>query len=531
MDVPLTPLHFLERAQRLFPDRVGVVDGDRRFTYGDFARRSQGLARALSERWGVQPGDRVAWLGPNTHHLLEAYYGVLLAGAVLVPLNIRLGQTELEGVLADCAPALLVRHPEEAEPRHGGSTAVLGPEFEKAVTAPGEPLPPPRLAETDPAEIFYTSGSTGSPKGAVLSHRALYLHAVDSALTLGITGEDVILHTIPLFHVNGWGTPHYLTALGGVHVVLARFDGAEVLRLIEGERVTRLFLVPTMAQRIVAARAAGGDRDISSLRQVSIGGAPASPELVGAVEDVLGCECICGYGMTETAPQLTKSLDKPGEPPERARRATTGLPIIGVDLRVMAGDGQEVRWDGETVGEITVRSPHVMDGYWNDPEATSEVIRGGRLWTGDLAVVRPDGYVVIVDRRKDLIVSGGENVASPEVERCLLRHPDVAEAAVVGVPDPEWGEVPHAFVAPEPGATVDPQELVEWCRRHLARFKVPREVTLVPELPKGGTGKVHKHVLRARWAGEGSGEEAGSISRGVPGGDRRASPPAPWRPS
>ncbi len=232
--------------------------------------------------------------------------------------------------------------------------------------------------------------------------------------------------------------------------------------------------------------------------QVSIGGAPAGPDLLAEVEDRLGCECICGYGMTESSPTLTRSLDKPGEPPARARRATTGLPILGVDVRVLGDGDEEVPWDGVTTGEVCARSNHVMTGYWNRPAETAEALRGGWLRTGDVAVVDPDGYLTIVDRKKDVIVSGGENISSVQVEKCLAAHPAVREVAVVGMPHQRWGEVPRAWVELHPGAEVTEAELIGWVRDRLAHFKAPHEVVFVDALPVGGTGEVLKHELRRR---------------------------------
>jgi len=490
--LPLTPLDFLARARRLFPDRLAAVQGDDvRLAYADLAARCDGLAELLRDEVGIRPGDRVAFLAGNVHQLLEAYYGVLLAGGILLPLNIRCAAAELAGMLADAEAAALFRDPALPDPGFGGPT------FDLDAWGPASsPFPVPEVDEDDPAELFYTSGSTGVPKGALLSHRGLYLHAVHNALTNGVTGDDVLLHTIPLFHVNGWGTPHFLTALGGTHVLLPRFDAAEVLRLVEREGVTRLFLVPTMARLLLDCPDVR-TRDLSSVRQVSIGGAPSTPELLAEVEDAFECTAICGYGMTESSPTLTRSVDKPGAVPSRAKRARTGLPIVGVDLRVLDDDDVEVPWDGESVGEVCARSNHVMIGYWRRPEETAEALRGGWLRTGDLAVVDPEGYVQIVDRRKDLIVSGGENVASPEVERALAQHPAVREVAVVGMPDERWGEVPAAFVTFHPGATATEAELVAWVRDRLARFKAPRRVVVLDSLPTGGTGKVSKPALRA----------------------------------
>ena len=496
MEVPLTPLDFLARARSLFPDRVGVVDGDRRFTYAAFGERCDRLAHALRRDLGVAPGDRVAWLGGNTHELLEAYYGVLLAGAVLVPLNIRLAPAELAALLADCTPRVLFRHPDQDDPGVDLAQIVLGPEHEALLAAqPARSPAPPVVDERSPAEIFYTSGTTGTPKGAVLTHRNLYLHAVHSALTNGITGDDVVLHTIPLFHVNGWGTPHYVTGLGGVHVLLPRFDAGEVLRLVDDEAVTRLFLVPAMATALLEHPDLDA-RPHPSLRQISVGGAPLGRELLGELETRLGCPCICGYGMTESSPTLTRALDKPGEAPDPERRATTGLPILGVELSVVDGEGAEVAHDGVARGEVRARSNHIMAEYWNAPAASAEILRDGWLHTGDVATVDPDGYLTIVDRSKDIIISGGENISSVEVEKALTAHPAVLEAAVVGAPDERWGEVPRAFVVLRAGRSATADELRAHVRGRLAHFKAPRDVVVVVDLPKSGTGKVRKDELR-----------------------------------
>lgn len=496
MELPLTPLDFLVRARRHFPDREGIVEGDRRWTYSQFAERCDRLGHALQRDLAVRPGDVVAWLCGNRHELLEAYFGVLLAGGVLLPLNVRLAPAELRAILTDSQATVLFRHPDEPDPGHAVRTVLLGAEHEALLAAqPAGPVPTPAVDERAPAELFYTSGSTGSPKGALLSHRGLYLHAVHSALTMGLTGDDVLLHTIPLFHVNGWGTPHFLTGLGGVQVLLPRFDAGEVLRLVEVENVTRLFLVPAMA-RLVLDHPSRPERDLTTVRQISVGGAPASAGLLGELEAAFGCECICGYGMTESSPTLTRSLPKPGRPSTPEQRATTGFPILGVDARVLGPGDEEVPWDGTTVGEICARSNHVMIGYLRSPAATEAVLHDGWLRTGDLAVVDPDGYLRIVDRAKDLIVSGGENVSSVEVEQALEAHPAVREAAVVAAPDERWGEVPRAFVALVPGAQVDEAGLIAWVRERLAPFKTPKAVVVLDDLPKGGTGKIQKQVLR-----------------------------------
>jgi fatty-acyl-CoA synthase len=492
----------------LYGPLEAVVDGPRRVTYREFASRCHRLAAVLHDL-GLQPGDRVAYLCGNTLELLEAYYGVVLAGCILVPMNIRLSAVELQDCLDDSEAALLIVHPSLAAVADQLSTRArldLGAGYEQRLAAQPDRLwDPGPIDERAICEIFYTSGSTGRPRGAMLSHRALATHAVDSALTLGLTHRDTILHTIALFHVNGWGTPHYVTALGARHVMPGRFEPGDVLRLVEGERVTRLSLVPTMVASLLVHPDLRS-RDLTSLVQVTVGGAPCPPPLLAELEGALGngCEVICGYGLTEASPQLTKAVtlrshDDLPLAEQRRRRATTGLPNVGVDLRVLDDEGREVPWDGETPGEICVRSAHVMSGYWRRPEETAAVFRDGWLLTGDIATVDVEGYVTIVDRKKDLIISGGENISTVQVEQVLCSHPSVLEAAVVGMPDERWGEVPRAFVVLRPGAgAVDASELIEFVRARLAHFKAPQRVEIVDDLPKGGTGKVQKVALR-RW--------------------------------
>lgn len=533
MELPLTPLDFLERARRLFPDRLAVIDEDRTWTYDAFARRCHRLAHLLRDR-GVGDGDVVAWLCGNTHHLLEAYYGVLLAGGVLLPVNIRLAPAEMATILRTARATVLFRHPDHPGPGTGHADGavpevVLDEAYDTALDSTHEDGPwveHPEVDERATAEIFFTSGSTGMPKGAMLSHRALYLHAVHNALTNTITGDDVIVHLVPLFHVNGWGTPHYLTALGGTHVMLGRFDPGEVLRLVETHRVTRLFGVPAML-RMILDHPDVAARDLSSVTAASIGGAPVSPELLAEVETAFGCVALCGYGMTEASPTLTRAVPLPGTESTPDQRATTGLPILGVDARVLGPGDVEVPWDGETVGEICARSNHVMTGYLDNPEATAEVLRDGWLRTGDLAVVRPDGYLRIVDRKKDIIVSGGENIASPEVEHALTTDPSVREAAVVGRPDDRWGEVPVAFVSLHDDAADAPgveAHLIDHVRGRLAHFKAPRAVHVLDELPKGGTGKIDKVALR-KLLGTGQPERPADPSDGSSDAPRGSIPP------
>ena len=357
------------------------------------------------------------------------------------------------------------------------------------------------------AELFYTSGTSDAPRGVMLTHRNIYLHAL-SVIASGRTSRElaantccdsVVLHTIPLFHANGWGSAHTVTLVGGTHVMVHQFVPADVLRLIEREKVTTCSLVPTMAIALVNCPDRG-QHDLSSLRSVMIGGAASSPTLVRDVEQKLGCACISGYGLTETSPVLTVSPIKKGVPcDDEARdhkRARAGYAIPGVEIRVVDADGRDVPRDGESVGEVVARGDVVMDGYWNRPADSLQAMEGGWFHTGDLATVDGDHYVLIVDRKKDIIVSGGENISSLEVERVLVAHPAVYEAVVIPVPHEKWGEVPKALVVRKPGTHVTEPELVEFCRARLAHYKCPQSVDFLDSLPKTGTGKILKRELR-----------------------------------
>jgi fatty-acyl-CoA synthase len=528
MKIPLTPVRFLRYAREQFSNKVGVICADQRFTYDQLAERSARLAGVLIAS-GAQRGDRVAFLSANCHRLLEAYYGVLEAGCVLLPLNIRLGPEELAFVLDDAQARFLFIEP--AFLSLVESLRAFVPSIESFILLDGKPqtnwLKPCNydelLEETSPcerdfteidedsiAELFYTSGSSDRPKGVMLTHRNVYLHALSviaagqtSPLTLDdMSCRSVLLHTIPLFHANGWGTAHTITVVGGTHVMLHHFNPAEVFRLIERERVTACAMVPTMATALLHS-AERQKFDLSSLQLITIGGAASSPTLVKEVEQGLGCSCISGYGLTETSPTLAKSAPKPDSEwdceQRYLRQAMTGFAIPGVELRVVDSDGNEVPHDATTMGEITVRGDGVMDGYWRQPEATRAAMAGGWFHTGDIAIVDDSNYLRIVDRKKDIIISGGENISSLEVEKTLLAHPAVYEAVVIPVPDQKWGEAPKALVVLKLGAQTSTTELIQFCRSHLAHYKCPHTIEFLESLPKTGTGKLLKRELRQRY--------------------------------
>lgn len=534
MNVPLTPVRFLRYARQQFPRKTAIVCGDLRLSYADFSERVGRLAGAL-RACGVQPGDRVAFLSANCHRLLEAYYGVLEAGGVLLPLNIRLAPQELAYILTDAGAKKLFLESQFLSVVESFRRAV--PSVESFFLLDGQPeaawLRPQNYEdllagaavcwrdvmefdENSLAELFYTSGTSAHPKGVMLTHRNVYLHALYVALARQTSSENVELHTIPLFHANGWGVAHSLTFLGGTHVMIHRFNPEEIFRLVERERVHACSLVPTMATALVNSPERH-KYDLSSLQRISIGGAASSPTLVREVEEKLGAECFSGYGLTETSPVLTICSMKPelGWEGERryAAQAMAGFAIPGVELRVVDAAGNDVPHDGKTVGEVMARTDGVMEGYWQKPEETKQAIRDGWLHTGDMATIDQDNYVLIVDRKKDIIVSGGENISSLEVERALSAHPSVYEVAVIPVPDAKWGEVPKALVVLKPGARTTEAELVEFCRARLAHFKAPQSVEFFESLPKTGTGKILKKELRKKyWPAEGKAQSLTSAT-------------------
>jgi fatty-acyl-CoA synthase len=530
MNIPLTPLRFLRYAEQQFPRRIAVVCNHDSFTYTQFADRARRLAGALQEN-GIQTGDRVAFLSTNCHRLLEAYYGVLEAGAVLLPLNIRLAPSELRYILNDARASILFVEKQFLPLVESFRKDI--PSLKTFIQLEGAPEAPwlsannyetllgaaapfrmdiTSIDENDVAELFYTSGTSANPKGVMLTHRNVYLHALHVCLAFQIESGAVELHTIPLFHANGWGVAHFLTLLGGKHVMIRRFDPKEVFRLIAKEGVHSCSLVPFMATALVNCPERP-NYNLTSLRRIVIGGAASSPTLIGEVEEKLGCECYSGYGLTETSPTLSLSPMKAGISWQGAKRyagqAMTGYAIPGVEIRIVDGNDKDVPHDGQAIGEIIVRGDGVMKGYWGQPAASAEALRGGWLHTGDMATLNEEGYVLIVDRKKDIIVSGGENISSLELEKAILAHPAILEAGVIPVPDEKWGEVPKALVVLKPEATATESELIEFCRTRLAHYKCPRSFEFVASLPKTGTGKILKKDLRKNYWG-------GCHSPGVP---------------
>lgn len=516
MFVPLTPIRCLARALDLFHSKIGIICGSKQFTYGEFGARAQRLAGALRS-FGIQKGDRIAFLSFNNHQLLEGYYGAIIPGGIVMPLNVRLSPEELTGILnhsgarvlfyeADFAP--LVESLKQKCSSIERSIA-LDDEYEQFL-ASASPMPLDYLSvdENSIAELFYTSGSTGTPKGVALTHRTLYLHALDVPFACKEIDTMIDLHTIPLFHANGWGKPQSSTMLGIKQVMVRRFDPAGVLTLVQEHRATDMSLVPTMLNALINFPDIA-KYDLSSLRQVMVGGAASSPELIERGEKALGCPVFAGYGLTETGPVITHARTKStiayADDKDRYRRqAMAGWPIPGVLIRVVDPEGRDVPRDMQAIGEIVVQSDHVMDGYFKEPEATRAVIVDGWLHTGDMAVWDDEGYIHIVDRKKEIIISGGENISSLEVEKAIFSHPDIFECAVVPAPDEKWGEVPAAVVVRKQGSTLTAEALIDYLGSRLGRFKLPRIVEFTDEpLPKTGTGKIRKLVIKERfWTGK-----------------------------
>jgi len=507
----LSPLSFLRRSARVFPGKVAVVHGERRTTYRELEERVNRMASALSAA-GIEPGDRVAFIAPNIPALLEAHYGVPAAGAVLVAINTRLSRDEVADILAHCEARIVFCDHELLDLVHGIDIDVVriddtgAPEdpYEQFL-AGGSPemFEHPLADEEDVISINYTSGTTGRPKGVMYTHRGAYLNALVEALQANLRPESVLLWVVPMFHCNGWCFPWAVTAMGGRHVCQRKPEAASIWALIDTEAVTHCNGAPTVWLGVVAHPAAHRlERELT----VTIGGAPPSPTLLEGM-GALNLRPVHVYGLTETyAPYTICEPQEAWQELSTAARAQAlgrqGVHnIISDRIRVVDDALGDVPADGETMGEVVMRGNNVMKGYFDDPDTTATAFAGGWFHSGDLAVMHPDGYIELRDRKKDIIISGGENISTIEVEHTICAHPAVLECAVVAIPDEKWGERPKAFVTLAAGAHADERDIIDFCRQHLAHFKAPASVDFGP-LPKTSTGKVRKNILREReWAG------------------------------
>jgi acyl-CoA synthetase (AMP-forming)/AMP-acid ligase II len=505
MKVALTVNDFLRRAELVYGDRIGLVDEPDQpapswgeMTWTQVAERARAQAAGL-DALGLAPGERVAVVSQNSARLFTSFFGISGSGRILVPINFRLARPEVEYIVEHSGARVLIVDPElddalsgiEAEHRF-----VIGAESDEAIYRFGVEPAPWEADEDATASINYTSGTTARPKGVQLTHRNIWTNAVTFGWQIGVDDRDVYLHTLPQFHCNGWGMPYAVTGMGGRHIIIRKVDGAEILRRIERHGVTLLCGAPAVVAMILDA-AASWDGPIpgkGTVRMV-VAGAPPPSRTIERMETELGWEFIQIYGLTETTPLLTMNRGRVEyddlSPGDRARRLVrTGAPALGVEIAV----------DDE--GEVLARSNVVMEGYWHQPEATAAAIVDGWFHTGDGGAVDDESYLMISDRKKDVIISGGENVSSIEVEDVLFQHPAVAEVAVIGVPDEKWGELVTALVVVKPGSEVTPDDLTAFCRERMAGFKCPKRIELRDELARTATGKLQKFKLREPfWAG------------------------------
>ncbi|KJS29757.1 MAG: hypothetical protein VR64_19275 [Desulfatitalea sp. BRH_c12] len=520
MYVPMTPSRILKRAVKLYSTKTAVVDGAVRLTYADVQKRVWHVYHAV-EKAGLTFDGRVAVLDYNTYRYFELYFGMSLTHHTLLPLNIRLSPAEYTYILNDSEAEAIIFHAdfkpvlEKIRPDlHSvkyfyvaeGAADVdwITDTYENLIdNASSEPVEATVDDENALLNLYYTSGTTGKPKGVMLTHRNIYANAMTTIVAFKLEDRTVWHHIAPLFHLADAFFIWSVTYQGGRHVMQRQFVPQNVLETIQSEGITAAMMVPTMINFLL--NVPDLERyDLSSLQWVMVGGAPMSPANAQRMMKSLGCRYLSGYGLTETCPLLTVGNIKDTllhlpEEDQMKYLTRTGLEVPGVDLKVVDISGKEIPWDGQSVGEIIVRGDNVMKGYWKLPNETAGAIRDGYFYTGDLATVDEEGYVLIVDRAKDIIISGGENISSVEIENVLYMHPAVLECAVIAIPDAKWGEIPKAIVALKPDSSITEEELVIFARERLAGFKTPKAILFVKELPKTGSGKILKTELRARY--------------------------------
>jgi fatty-acyl-CoA synthase len=520
----LTPVKFLMRSAQVYPDKVAVVHGDTRYTYQQFHERVNRLAHALKKN-GIGKGDKVAFICPNIPPMLEAHYAVPMIGAALVSINIRLSANEVAYIINHSdAKAVFVDN------EFAGTVQPVMDQLEKVSffvnicdaseeqpldgtdyesflnSGAADPVTIAVANEGDVATINYTSGTTGLPKGVMYHHRGAYLNALGEILEARLDADSVYLWTLPMFHCNGWCFTWAVTAIGGTHVCLRAVMPDEVFRLIEKEKISHMCAAPTV---LVMMSNYPGAKDMKMKRRLEImtAGAPPAPQIIENVE-AMGANITHTYGLTEVFGPHSVCAWKPewDELPIQERaglKSRQGVPFVTTQYMDVVDpvSMQPVPRDGQTIGEIVMRGNNVMLGYYKDPEATDKAFAGGWFHSGDLAVMHPDGYAQIMDRKKDIIISGGENISTVEIENVIFRHPEVLEVAVIPIPDEKWGEVPKAFVVPKNGARPSSQSIIEFCKENLARFKAPKSVEFA-QLPKTATGKIQKFKLREKeWQG------------------------------
>ena len=525
--VPLSEYDFLKRALRVYGDREAIVSGDLRLTYRQFGDRVNQWVHLMTSL-GVRKGERVAIISQNDHRMLDGFFGAPLLGAIYMPINFRLIASDFEYILNHAEAKVLIVEDwlvpaiEEIRPRLTSVEQFLVATDDTTIppgwqsydallaAAPATEVEPAVIDENETATILYTSGTTGRPKGVMTTHRNIYLNAMNSIVEFGLTHDDVYFHTLAMFHCNGWGVPYAVTGMGGKHVVVKKYEPGNFFEMATKERMSFACMPPTMIN-MAMNHPLTAEQQAALPRPVRVATAGSAPPMavIKAMQERLGWQVIQVYGLTETSPFLTVSKVKPHmrDWPEEDRlrvQTRTGYCMLGVDLRVVDLNDQDIEPDGQQIGEIVARSNVVMAGYWRQPEATDAVIVDGWFHTGDMATIDREGMVEIVDRKKDLIISGGENVSSIEVEGMLYQHPAVLEAACIAIPDEKWGEAPAALVVLKPGQSATEEEIVQFCRERMAHFKCPRSVSFIDALPRTTTGKIQKNLLRDKfWQGRG----------------------------
>ncbi|MFD1445734.1 long-chain-fatty-acid--CoA ligase [Oceanobacillus profundus] len=523
---PLTPLDWKRRAIKYYPEKVAVIDGEKEFTYKEFGNRVDRLSQALIET-GIGEGDHVAVMLPNTHYMLECFYGICQLGAVMVPLNYRLTANDLAYIINHSDAKMLIVDEEFAKPIEeiqeklsletiivvavdDQKTSLTGIDYENYLSGVQADLklPSVNFDENQLLTLNYTSGTTSHPKGVMLTHRGNYMNAANFLHHLRVEHDDVYLHTLPMFHANGWGGVWAITAAGATHVCLRKVDPPLILDLFEKRKISLLCGAPTVINMLVNEPKAK-DVMITTSPRMATAGSPPAAALIHKAQEILGLNMIHVYGLTETSPfilycEWKKAFDGKSMDEQATIKARQGIELaFNGETKVVHQDGEEVRWNGEELGEIITKGNVVMKGYYKDEEKTNAAIKDGWFHTGDLAVTHPDGFIEIRDRAKDLIISGGENISSTEVEGMLYKHSDVLEVAVIAIPDEKWGEVPLAIIVLQPDATLTEDEVIRYCRDNMAHFKAPKAVKFVEALPKTATGKLQKYLLREMfWEGE-----------------------------
>ena len=519
--------YFLRRAVSIFPKKKAIIDGDWAFTYEEFGQRVNKLTYALKNELELKYGERVGIISPNRHEFLEACFGTIQAGNVLVPINIRLSAEEIVFMLNDVEAKVLFFDMssyavvKEAIPSLKFTTRfvvisddqILPPcpekEIEKwiAYNQLLQECVPTHLLEQkdysneeDTVEIFYTSGTTAKAKGVMLTQKNLSSNASNLMATLSLKEEDVGLHSIPLFHANNWGMPFALTAVGGTHIFLRSFEPENVYRLIERYKVTISCMVPTMVNMLLNYSEADNFNK-ASFSKLVVGGATSPEKMAREATETLGCTYIGSYGLTEASPVVTLSILKSelqnlSQQEKYNCQAKPGLPVIGVEIDIVDTEGNRLKHNGQEVGEVIVCGDTVMAGYWKNDQASKQVLKDGWLHTNDMGVIDEEGYLKIVDRKKDIIISGGENISSIELESVIYSHPAVLEVAVIGVPHEKWGEAAKAVIVLKEGYFTNEEDIMAHIAKKLARFKLPKSIDFVKELPKTGTGKIQKSILR-----------------------------------